>query len=274
VIFSTKYFILFLSLALSSNLLAYPKSCELEISQFGDGQGHDKISAACIKAVKDAALGKVNRRYTTPSEELVGGTGIIVYENGEGKQFISAGSEAAIGKTISLILDRKSIEMVSLNSDGVVSFFSSKITGNVSPFRVIKKDELAGSIDLAINNPSDEVLILNPKAESVCIYSRLANSLHREGRRNDEVKRCITSLPVGVVALTVTLDSGEIALLNNQTGRLDLYSYDTEDFRSVPNQSLKVNVANPLSVTALADNQVIVTGGVKGKEYKVIKLKK
>jgi hypothetical protein len=70
-----------------------------------------------------------------------------------------------------------------LEESGDVLFFSSKITGNISPFRILQDKELVGGSELVIDSLRDQVVVNNKTTKRILFFSRLANVHAREGKQ-------------------------------------------------------------------------------------------
>ena len=83
-----------------------------------------------------------------------------------------------------MALDPANNEIAVLEKSGDILFFSSIITGNVAPYRILRSKELDGASDLVVDPKADHVVVLNRKSGSVLHFSRKANYLGAECKKN------------------------------------------------------------------------------------------
>jgi hypothetical protein len=110
---------------------------------------------------------------------------------------------------VAISIDEDNQEVAILdNITGEVKFYSSYITGNIAPLRVIKSTHFVGAHDLAINSATNEVSVINGDNGQMWTYSRLADSNRRAGKKSDEVKASKSDLPIGIRKISIDSESG------------------------------------------------------------------
>ena len=167
--------------------------CEKEAERFGNGLGKDRIPFECVElmrlaapvaAVKSSADGKV----------IAFGHRNIVFIKQNDKVSVIAGNYTELEEILGLAIDDVNQEVAVLDQKGDVRFYSSYITGNVAPLRVIKHKDLEGAVDLVIDTKNDEVIVLNKIHRSLVFFSRLANYHGPEKIKRMKILRKIEKL--------------------------------------------------------------------------------
>lgn len=167
--------------------------CQDQADNHGNGKGDDYISTKCIDYFKDMA----SKNFTMKESKLLkmkvfGFRNMLLIEKVKGDKIateITAGNSTELSTIKALAIDEKNQEIVVLEEDGDVLFFSSKITGNVAPYRILKNKELEGATELAVDSSRDLVVLNNKKNKKILFFSRLANiNGRKENQKLDIVK--------------------------------------------------------------------------------------
>lgn len=190
-----KYLILLISFSYASTL----EQCRQEASLLGD-QGHDSISNTCVTLFISMATG--NQVKEKDNLRVYSAPGILLFEDlSTGKITYTTGTHTQLDNITSISIDSDNLEVAVLDaSKGEVSFYSSYITGNIAPIRVIKSANFIGSHDIAVGG--NEVSVINGDNGQLWTYSRLANSLRRANKRADAVKTSRSDIPIGTTKLS------------------------------------------------------------------------
>lgn len=186
-----------LHLIICSKIFAVSPYCEEEIDTFGDGTGRDLISDSCIQKVKDSGNKKTIKKSLDEKIVIYGFRNMIVIENPDSKmkgQNIIAGKYTELNHIQSLFFDEKNREIIILQKSGDILFFSSVITGNVAPLRVIRNKELEGAVDLVLNSKNGELIVLNKEKKEFQFYKRSGNIHAPEKKRNTEMLRAVENI--------------------------------------------------------------------------------
>jgi hypothetical protein len=186
--------ILLAGLSFASPSWADPiRHCEIEGEKFGNGKGKDLISQSCLKLFKGSAKPQAIKSSPGGKINVFGHKNIIFIK--EGKQVrVIAGEYTELEDIVAVAIDEANQEIAVLSGKGDVSFFSSHITGNVAPLRVLKHKDLGGSVDIALNTKRNELLVLNPSDQRIYFFSRLANKNAPENKRKSEILKVIDGL--------------------------------------------------------------------------------
>lgn len=183
------FFLIFLFLIPS---LAFAQ-CEKAAAQFGNGEGHDFIPVECRKTAEKLAQAPAKKSYKNGQIHVLGVKN-IVYVNDQ----IIAGEYTLLRDVIAVSFDEVHNEVAALERSGDILVFSSKITGNVAPLRVIRHPDLDGATDLSFLPKSLEIAVQLLEKKEVLTFSRLANFFGREGQKKLNIRRQIlntTKLP-------------------------------------------------------------------------------
>jgi hypothetical protein len=167
--------------------------CEKEAERFGNGLGRDHIPFECVDVMKQAASAAAVKSSSDGKILAYGHRNIVFIKQNE-KIRVIAGSYTELEDILSIAIDEVNQEVAVLDQKGDVRFYSSYITGNVAPLRVIKHKNLEGAVDLVINTKSNEVIVLNKAQRSLLFFSRLANYHAPEKIKRMNVVRKISNL--------------------------------------------------------------------------------
>ncbi len=220
--------------------------CEKEGENFGNGLGRDKIPAECFDLFqKAAALTAV--KTSANGEVLAFGYKNIIFLKLSGKTRVITGSYTELEEIRALAIDEAHQEIAVLNGKGDVLFFSSYITGNVAPLRILKHKDLTGATDLVINGRKNEVVILNKNSRSLLFFSRLANTQAPEKLKKLSVLKVIKNL-VGQESVTLDEEHQEIFMLDNLKKKIHVYSWEARNAKPIRSLESPVVVKNAVKV--------------------------
>jgi len=192
-------------------------SCQEQGNSFGDGRGVNYIKSECVDLFRERSSGAGNKKSTNEKTTLFGYRNILFIEqlknDGIKKIQVIAGSSTLLEDIVAVAFDEKNREVAVLERSGDVLFFSSIITGNVAPYRIIKSPELLGATDLLIDTERDQVIILNNAKNSVLFFSRLGNAEAREGKKKLSLLRKIEDTSGLVMGILMDLKNKKLILL-------------------------------------------------------------
>lgn len=170
--------------------------CEKEAMKFGDGNGRDSIPEECSKVFFEKGNEKLKKKSSDGKVSVHALKNIIFVKDPGSKmkgQNIIAGKYTELNDIVSIALDEKNKEIVVLDKSGDIFFFSSVITGNVAPLRIIKHDDLEGAVEIKLLPEKDQIAILNSEGNVYLHFSRLANIHAPEGKKKLEpIKKSIS----------------------------------------------------------------------------------
>ncbi len=215
-----KIIILSFSLLMSLNLHAELETdakvslCEKEAEKFGNGEGSDSISLSCQDLFSTLALSNARKLSSDKKISLISFRNMIIVTKGLKKEII-AGQYTHLKNVIALSYDEKNREVVVLEESGDILTFSTVITGNVAPLRVIRHPEIEGAADIIILPERNEIGVLHGSRRELLFFSRLGNFHGREGRQNLAVRRQVHQVEGESVSLSET---GKELLIKKRTG--------------------------------------------------------
>jgi hypothetical protein len=259
-------FIILLTLLLSSGLsLAQNQGlnqCEKEGEEFGNGLGHDQISFECYEFFRKAAHTEAIKKSSNQKTLVFGHRNIVFIKQGE-KVNIIAGKYTELDEILAIAIDENHQEIAVLIKNGDVLFFSSALTGNVAPLRILKNKELDGSTDLVVNGKTDEVIIFNKTHSRLLFFSRLANFSAPENRKKLNLLRTVRINP-GQSSLSLDQDHQELFLLDSTKMSVQVHSLDNL-VKDSPRLRLDINISDlkapaKLEYSSVKDSIVISNG--------------
>lgn len=238
--------------------------CEKEGRNFGDGQGRDYLPFECANLFKAAALPTAIKKSFSSKFSAFGYKNIVfISDPGAkiGKQNIIAGSSTELSDIVALALDEANKEIAVLEKSGDVLFFSSVITGNVAPKRVLKAKELDGAYDLVINPNKNEVTVLNKKNQELVFFSRNANFFGREGKKQLSLIRSIENAQGDF--LSIDPIHQELFMLNSTKSSVSVFNLNNGS--GSPLRQVSLAGKFPTRIDYMRESDEIVTQGPKGE---------
>lgn len=160
--------------------------CQDQAENFGNGKGDDVISKKCMESFKSMATSEAVTTSKIMKMKFYGYRNMVLIEKYKKNSIVTeiiAGSSTELKSIRALAFDEKNQEVAVLEESGDVLFFSSKITGNISPFRILQDKELVGGSELVIDSLRDQVVVNNKTTKRILFFSRLANVHAREGKQ-------------------------------------------------------------------------------------------
>lgn len=149
--------------------------CEKEGSKFGDGNGRDSIPAECSEHFLKKVSPKLKKKSKDGTFSVHAYKNIIFIKDPKTKikgQNIIAGKYTELENIQAIALDEENKEIVVLEESRDILSFSSVITGNMAPKRILKHKDLEDAQELIVYK--DQVIVLLSKNE-VVFFKREAN---------------------------------------------------------------------------------------------------
>ncbi len=212
--------IFLLTFFLSFNLLADSETesqvslCEKEADKFGNGEGSDSISESCLELFAKLANPQSKKSTLDKKVSIIGYRNLLIVTSNL-KRTLIAGEYTHLKHVVALSYDEKNREIAVLEDSGDILTFSSVITGNVAPLRMIRHAEIEGAADLAILPERNEIAVLHGPKKELLFFSRLGNFHGREGRKNLGIRRQVQQVEGESLTLS---DSGKELLIKKRTG--------------------------------------------------------
>ena len=243
-----------LVLSFSSTLPATTRNqmveyCEEEGRKYGDGSGADLISTKCIELYCNRAGHHATIVGKNDSFKISGFKNMIFTRNkdlnGNWTTNIIAGLSTELDSVIAINYDQKNEEIAALDSSGDILFFSSTLTGNVAPYRILRAKELKGASHLVVDPIKNEVIVLNKNEGSILFFSRLANFKGREGKRNLSLIRSFDGLSEGIESLAISVMHREIFVVDAKQNNIFVFNLDAEESLVRKIQGDKTRLSGP-----------------------------
>ena len=253
--------LIFSSLSFAEPTKQELSQCEKQAHNFGDGRGRDYIPTECYdyffkliapQALKKSVDGKIS---------IYGYRNIVFILDpsvNSKRQNVIAGNYTELNDIVTVALDEINKEIVVLEKSGAVLFFSSVITGNVAPLRILKNKDLNGASDIVVNAKKQEVIILNNNNHEIHFYSRLANDLGREGKKKNTLLRRFENIDVDMLSMDDVHQ--ELLMVNTLGNSILIYNLNSK----LPVRKIaipgKVKAIGRIEYLAASDEIKIVRG--------------
>lgn len=192
--------------------------CEDQAENYGNGKGDDIISQSCIESFKKMAATEAMTESKAMKMKFYGYRNIVLIEKYKNNILVSeiiAGSSTELKTVRALSFDEKNQEVAVLDESGDILFFSSKITGNIAPFRILKHKELVGASELVIDCTRDQVVVNNKSTKRILFFSRLANINAREEKQKLGIMKTIDASLIDLQNLSIDLQKSELHGFDN-----------------------------------------------------------
>ncbi len=203
--------------------------CQDQADNYGNGKGDDHISTKCIGYFKEMAKASSAMKESSASKiKAYGYRNMLLIEKAKGDSTvteITAGNSTELSTIKSLAIDEKNQEIAVLEEGGDVLFFSSKITGNVAPYRILKNKELEGASELVIDSSRNLIVLNNKKTKKILFFQRLANINGRKENQKLDVVKSINTATMDLKDLSIDILKQELRAFDeskNQSAIFDL----------------------------------------------------
>lgn len=192
--------------------------CEEQGHHFGDGSGVDKINSECIDFFKRKANSLAQANSNDNKLSVFGHRNIIfldhIKEGDQHKVDVIAGTMTKLAKLQALALDELHHELAVLNESSDILFFSTMITGNVAPYRILKTKDLYGAKNLIVDAQRDQVIVHNPELKQLLFFSRLGNIDAPKGRKRLELIKAMDIDLTGELKMSIDSKKRELDLID------------------------------------------------------------
>ena len=194
-----KKIILLVSLFLSLGTHALDISladCEKQGRTFGSGEGKDYIDPSCLSFFSKQARQQSIRGSADGKIKIIAHKNMVIINDPKvpaSRQNVIAGSYTELEDAIAVAFSEEKKEIFVLEEKGDILIFSSVITGNVAPKRIIKHPEFEGASDLIFNPKTSEIVVLNTKSKEIHSVSAKANSQGKEIDKKFSVRTIVTN---------------------------------------------------------------------------------
>jgi hypothetical protein len=257
----------FLGFIFSFSALAQPTEqqldrCEKEGLHFGNGQGKNTISIDCYSHFLKSLSPEAFKKTSDGKISAYGHRNIVFIQDPHVKsdrQNVIAGIYTELEDVAAVALNEKQKEIAVLEKSGDILFFSSTITGNVAPLRILKNKELSGASDLVINSLKMEVIVLNKKSHEILFFSTLANANGRPGKKKLNLLRSFDN--IYGEHMTIDTTHQELFVLGPQKDALWVYDLNSgldQAVRKISLPSIMKSVSK-IEYSSLQD-EVILSG--------------
>lgn len=187
--------------------------CQDQAENYGNGKGDDLISKKCIESFKTMAVASAVIESKTAKMKFYGYRNMILIEKSKDTSVVTeiiAGTSTELKAIHALAFDEKNQEVVALEESGDVLFFSSKITGNIAPYRILKHKELAGASEIVVDSVRDQVVVNNKSNKKILFFSRLANINARAEKQKLDIIRVIDASMMDLKDLSIDFQKSKL----------------------------------------------------------------
>jgi hypothetical protein len=201
-------------------------SCQDQAENYGNGRGEDIVELKCLNAFKQLASKKAIVEFPAEKLKYFGYKNMIIVERTKEnvvKTELIAGNSTELKSVIAIALDEKNKELVVLESSGDVNFFTTTLTGNVAPYRILKHQELKGASEIAIDQVHEQIAIYNKKTDSISFFSRLANKNAPKEKQHLEILKTIVT-PIDFSHLSIDPVSSDVHGIDKNTKNIINFS--------------------------------------------------
>ena len=270
--------LLILGLLFSFPALAQPTEqqldrCEKEGLNFGNGLGKSSISTDCFSHFFKSHSPEAFKKSSDGKMSAYGHRNIVFIQdpnvNSE-RQNVIAGIYTELEDVAAVALNDKQKEIAVLEKSGDILFFSSIITGNVAPLRILKNKELIGASDLLINSLRMEVIVLNKKSHEILFFSSLANANGRPEKKNLNLLRSFDN--IHGEHMTIDTTHQELFVLSPQKDALWVYDLKTSFDLPVRKISLPSLIKGVTKIEYSSPEDEVTISGTPG-QVKIPRLK-
>ena len=234
---------IFLSLLITTQVFASAtlESCFNQASLYGSGMGQDKIDLNCTKLIESQSnynqviFSKDNKTKVIAHRNLIV-IEKITSDNKIRTDFI-AGQSTGLKEIKAIALDENHEEVIVLNGDDKVFFFSSVITGNVSPYRILSSPLLGKSFDIEYIASENQVAVASQKSGKVHFFSRKANIHAPKHKRFLEPSSTTSKNFSGHISLANDQVNDVLYVLDNETKTIFSLKSSTDPLKEISTTS-------------------------------------
>jgi len=237
--------------------------CYDQAKNYGNGHGADHINKDCLSLFSSNANGH-NIAYS-PSGKIKATAfrNIVIVEkiladNKIRTDFI-AGNSTGLAEIKAIAIDEDHEEIIILNGDNSVLFFSFVITGNISPYRILRSAALENSFDIEYIVSSSQVAIASGKTGQVLLFSRKANIHAPKERRFLDIEKSFEKKFNGHFSITYNKNNDKIYILDSEVKNVsEVDVAKVSEFKTtISPSSLKISSPNFIRYSYKANKLII-----------------
>jgi hypothetical protein len=168
---------------LSAQAAVTVEQCEKEARTFGDGSGPARIEPECRQLWMKAVALSANRLSADGKLTAIAHRNLIFLIPTDPRLHpvrVLAGEYTQLDDVVAVAFNRPAEELAVLEASGDVAIYSTRITGNVAPLRVLRAPETEGATDVAVDVARKEVVVYNPRRRGIYQFPLSANIHGRE----------------------------------------------------------------------------------------------
>lgn len=216
--------ICFSALALAQTSSSFDTCIEQGLN-YGNGQGSDVIDQNCFDLINVNANDKSKKINEELKTSYAGYKNIIsIHQEGFAPTYI-AGENSKLQDIQAIALDVVNKEIAVLEASGDLLFFTTQISGNIAPFRIIKSKFLFGATDLYVDSQKDEVIVFNKESQSILYYSRTGDYNRRPGKQNIELLRSQDNIGINAQSVIFDTEKRQIEVYSNPSMPLHILNF-------------------------------------------------
>jgi hypothetical protein len=169
--------------------------CEKEGLKFGDGTGRDSIPEECSAYFLKQVTPRLKKSSKDGEFSVHAYKNIIFIKDPKSKlkgQNIIAGKYTELEDIKAIALDEENKEVVVVEGNSDILAFSSVITGNVAPKRILKHKDLEHADELLVYK--NQYIVLIEKKKEIIFFDRTANVDAPESKKNLKPFRVIKNV--------------------------------------------------------------------------------
>lgn len=187
--------------------------CQDQAENYGNGKGDDVVAKECLDSFKKLADKKAIAVNNALKIKFFGYKNMIIVEKIKNNIIyneIIAGNSTELKSVIAVVADEKNQEIIVLEESGDVLFFTTTLTGNIAPYRILKHKALLGASEIEIDNLNDQVIISNKKSDKIYFFSRLANFNAPKEKQNLKILKVLDTSSMDFSELSLDVEKHEI----------------------------------------------------------------
>lgn len=186
--------------------------CSQQLFKVGKGKRESKVNPACYDKFKSAAHKNGILVDEIQQKEFVAyKNSFFIKDLNTKKLQYTAGENSTLEDALAIDYNKDFKEIYILEQHkGEVKIFSSMITGDIGPYRVIRTKHIIGAVDVL--GVGQNVYVLNPKDESIYVYHRMGNYYGRKGKKNLNLLKAYEKIPSNTASLELV--DGQLELMD------------------------------------------------------------
>ena len=204
---------LILSLITSSSFALTTQECETQFIELGRGLTKAQIDPGCYNLAQENAQKISSWKLDGSSFEIFTVKNAIINKNiNTEKIMLLSGEKSTLTDIIALDYNNARNEIFVLeNNTGEIKSFSNYLYGNIAPARVLRTEQLIGTIDIAVNDKY--IFAYNKRENNILVYQIEANYRVRSELQRIDLVTTYHDIPETVSSIHIEAD--EIILTHN-----------------------------------------------------------